>query len=246
MTKITSSCNEYNWKSTFFIQGDLIEILAQEIKNIESDHEIGLHGYHHELWGKPIWFGDMQEQTPQVKKEELLVKSIKAFERIDVKRPLSFRAPWLIIDEDTLDLLRSYNFLIDSSVFSPRYGNPTSFYDNKLLRIPVSASPIPRIVSHFKIPVFLPYKVLNLRTILLEPIDSLITIIREIITYQRIQGTVQHIVILAHPWEFFEQSGRCVTTHGDAFDLFTNRLLYIQKVFNITWIPLQNIQSIMN
>jgi hypothetical protein len=237
---INTICNDHHWRSTFFIQGDLVETLASELYNIETHHELGLHGYHHELWGKPIWYGALQNTTPLHTREQLLEKGYRAFEKNGLKSPISFRAPWMIVDSDTLDMLDKYKFLIDSSVFSARIGNPVSFWSNNLLRIPVSVSPIPRFLRHFKIPIFSPYKALNLNTFLLEPLESLVRIIREIITYQKLKGSMQHIVLLAHPWEFNEKSRRC-TIQGNVRELFVDRLLLLQEIFDLDWMPLSDI-----
>jgi peptidoglycan/xylan/chitin deacetylase (PgdA/CDA1 family) len=189
------------WRTTMFVQGSIVKPLADRLRPFLSDHELGLHGYFHEVWGRGLWFGD-QPGTPLHLRRRLLAEGLQAFADAGLPRPRSFRAPYLVADDDTLDLLAEHGFLLDSSAPAFRGCPPVVSRRGSLVRIPVSAAYRPRIRRRWGIPTWAPFELLNLRTVLFTPPDRLLAIVREILAFQAAAGSPPHLVILAHPWEF--------------------------------------------
>lgn len=205
LSNILDILKSYKIKSTFFVQASLINDSNYELfKDIQKNHEIGLHGYNHEPWGYD-WF--IFERVPPIKeRERLLVESLKKFEEYHLKRPVSFRAPNMVIDIESLKLLSHYGFKFDSSAQSykgvyPIVTNIIIDVDKIITEIPVSACPIPCIANKCILP-YIKYNLLNLKT--LKEIDNhkFINIIECIFKIQRLHNQEQHLVILSHSWEF--------------------------------------------
>jgi len=95
---------------TLFIQGDLVARFAGCLHELQAEHEFGLHGYSHELWGKEKWFLPHHTTSLPVR-EELLKRSIKCFSDSDLTPPISFRAPDLVADTGTLSFWKNTGLL---------------------------------------------------------------------------------------------------------------------------------------
>ncbi|REC63121.1 polysaccharide deacetylase [Chryseobacterium pennae] len=98
--------DQYNIKTTFFIVGELVEILKDKIKIIEErGHEICLHSYAHV---RPL-----QLNLEEFKQDTIAgIEAFKEFTNMDVK---GYRAPCFSLDRDRLDILRELGFGFDSS-----------------------------------------------------------------------------------------------------------------------------------
>jgi peptidoglycan/xylan/chitin deacetylase (PgdA/CDA1 family) len=189
------------WRSTLFVQGWVAEPLADRLRQLGPAHELGLHGYFHELWGRPLWFTH-QPGTPRYLRPALLAAGLRAFERAGLPRPRSFRAPNLVADTATLTMLEQADFALDSSGAAFRGSPPLPSRRGRLLRIPVSASPRPRLHRRFGLPTWAPYRLLNVPTFLYAPEDELLDVVCEIVGAQQTAAATPHLVVLAHPWEF--------------------------------------------
>lgn len=98
--------DQYNIKTTFFIVGELVEILKDKIKLIkEKGHEICLHSYAHT---RPL-----NLSLEDFRKDTITgIDTFKEVSDIDVK---GYRAPCFSLDRDRLEILRELGFNFDSS-----------------------------------------------------------------------------------------------------------------------------------
>ena len=113
-----------NTKLTFFVTGGLYEACPDIVYNIfDEGHEIGWHGHYH----RPI----MDIETL---KEEL--SASKKF--ICQFKPKGFRAPWTLLKESYLPILKEAGFVYDSSLFGPA----GSYYETNGMKVfPVTSFP---------------------------------------------------------------------------------------------------------
>lgn len=94
-------------KVTWFIPGHTIETFESTVKEIvASGAEIGLHGYAHE---------GAYQMTP-AQERDVLVNCMEVAQRLTGKRVRGYRAPMYQLRETTIDLLREFEFLYDSSL----------------------------------------------------------------------------------------------------------------------------------
>ena len=112
---------DYRVKVTFFVLGWTAERHPELIKKISDEgHEIGSHGYKHEL---------IYNESPQEFRADL-ERSLKILRDITGKKIVSYRAPSFSITRDSLwalDVLRECGIRNDSSIFPilhDRYGIP--------------------------------------------------------------------------------------------------------------------------
>ncbi|KAJ5666167.1 uncharacterized protein N7477_008615 [Penicillium maclennaniae] len=94
-------------KVTWFIPGHTIQTFESTVKEIvASGAEIGLHGYAHE---------GAYQMTP-AQERDVLVKCMEVAQRLTGKRVRGYRAPMYALRETTIELLREFEFLYDSSL----------------------------------------------------------------------------------------------------------------------------------
>lgn len=98
--------DQYNIKTTFFIVGELVEILKDKIKLIQDKgHEICLHSYAHT---RPL-----NLSLEEFRKDTTAgIDKFKEVSDIEVK---GYRAPCFSLDRDRLEILRELGFNFDSS-----------------------------------------------------------------------------------------------------------------------------------
>ncbi|KKT75200.1 MAG: hypothetical protein UW70_C0037G0014 [Candidatus Peregrinibacteria bacterium GW2011_GWA2_44_7] len=190
--------------STLFLQGDIPEKASQQTqaflkKMIKHDHEIGLHGYHHELWGKPTWFSP-ETYLPTKERMATLKKCIANFKKIGLPRPASFRAPNLIVDPSTYRALQQASFAYDSSSPVFKGSNLLPHHKSDVKVVPVSTDPVAHIRWHRFFPVG-EYRVLNLYQLCHQPEEEIWKMVEHILQYQIANGIQPHLVFLAHSWE---------------------------------------------
>ena len=130
----------YNVKSTFYFTGYIAKLIPDIVKMIIKDgHEIGSHGLRHE---KEYGF-DVMSLNDQIKH---LDESKKILEDISANEVISFRAPALRANHNTVKALIETGFKTDSSVASQRFDMFFSFGSIKKLnwlfapRLPYEAS----------------------------------------------------------------------------------------------------------
>jgi peptidoglycan/xylan/chitin deacetylase (PgdA/CDA1 family) len=185
---------ERQWPATFFVQANLLAPYQGPLKALESDgHEIGVHGWAHEPWGK-AWFIKGRVPRPE-EREKLLRKILEEFERNGFNCPKSFRAPEMVMDKDSFHLLSRYGIEFDSSAPSYRQVDLRMSHGGLLREVPVSTHPIPS----FDRKGVASYAVLNMLHI-----EKFSDISESVIRYQGSSGQKPYLVFLAHSWEFDE------------------------------------------
>lgn len=94
-------------KVTWFIPGHTMETFESTVKEIvASGAEIGLHGYAHE---------GAYQMTP-AQERDVLVKCMQVSQRLTGKKVQGYRAPMYQLRETTIELLKEFEFLYDSSL----------------------------------------------------------------------------------------------------------------------------------
>ena len=112
---------KYNVKSTFYFTGHIARLIPDIVKMvIKNGHEVGCHGLRHE---KEYGF-DVMTLDSQI---EHLNESKKILEDIISSEVISFRAPALRTNKQTVKALIETGFKIDSSVASQRFDMFFSF-----------------------------------------------------------------------------------------------------------------------
>ncbi len=126
---------EHDVKGTFFVLGWVAEKYPELVRTIaEYGHDIGSHGYFHQL---------IYEQTPEQFGAELK-KSLKLLQDITAHEILAYRAPSFSITHETfwtLQLLRQCGIEYDSSIFPIKhdvYGQLDS--PQEIFRIPLGGN----------------------------------------------------------------------------------------------------------
>ena len=190
--------------TTIFIEGSLVEGNSEALRSLENKNiEMGLHGYVHELWGKWQWYLSQRPLT-LAEKDALLEAGINSFRKAGLKRPVTFRAPNLVIDTSTMRLLLEKGFHVDSSLPSHKGVLPIPRFlggSGGLVSIPVTADPRPSLSLRGIFPYY-KYLVLNLKNLKEIDKDGLRERISLIVALQEALGFLPHIVVLSHSWEF--------------------------------------------
>jgi polysaccharide deacetylase family protein (PEP-CTERM system associated) len=108
---ILNLCAKHEIKATFFCLGWIAEKYPEQIKKIQkAGHEIGTHGYAHQL---------VYEQTEGEFRQDL-IKSINLLKSITGQEITAYRAPGFSITKECLwafDVLSECGIIYDSSVF---------------------------------------------------------------------------------------------------------------------------------
>jgi len=157
--------------------------------------------------------------------------ALAAFARAGLARPTTFRAPNLCCDAESLALLRSFDFALDSSGPAFRGDLPLVTRERGLIRIPVSGSPRPRVRRRYGIPTWARFAILNVGNVIDSTEPDLALAVEEILACQEAAGEAQnHLVILSHPWEFVDlPRAGCAVSHRDRFEA---RLTWLARHFN--------------
>ncbi len=250
LQRLSALAEEWQAAFTLFVQGDIVERYAQLLRNLQPRHEIGLHGYAHELWGKAKWFLPQKPISYDTKKM-LLEESLKAFSTSHLAMPVSFRAPDLVADTDTLQLLQANGFLIDSSAPS-YYGTPPLLtrplgITSALLSIPITAAPGPRIRTRYLLP-FAAYEVFNMAWLATTNDYQLLDYVEEVLSFQINAGTKPHLVFMAHPWEFREWTekkgdGYC---SKDNYELLRRKLQLLKERYQLQYVCLKELAQLLD
>ncbi|MSO38500.1 MAG: polysaccharide deacetylase [Acidimicrobiia bacterium] len=93
-------------RATFFVPTATAELHPDSVRMIVAEgHEIGLHGHLHE---PPF-------RLPPAMEREILESSSEILEKLTGSRSVGYRAPWAEVNPSTVDLLREFGLLYDSS-----------------------------------------------------------------------------------------------------------------------------------
>ena len=169
MPRLLGLLAEFNAKATFFSTAIFAKNSPKTIQSIvRAGHEVACHGYDHD---------DYYDALPLEKQVYFLQKSKSIIEEAANIPLVSFRAPALRINKDTMRALESAAFLFDSSVSSqrfdgpftsgaikklkwltanrkpyhPNYSSPYKKGDSSITEVPVSAMGWPFISTHLRI-----------------------------------------------------------------------------------------------
>lgn len=212
---------------TFFVQGDLVGEHKKELRKLEKNHEIGLHGYAHELWGR-AWFLHGRMGTFK-EREALIKKSLEEFRKNKIKRPVSFRAPYMVIDRSSLALLEKYKFKVDSSAPSYKGIKPVIRHLDGIIEVPASVNPIQKIKFR-KVP-YSEYRVFNMHNLKLMKKSELLEYVRDIVKIQKLLKQKPFLVFFAHPWEF-HKNGKKTCSEGN-YKILEDTIKTLKKEFKI-------------
>ncbi len=138
--EILSIFKKYDIPATLFVTGEVLQKYPEKFRELAAFYEIACHSFTHRFWNT----------LNKVEKQKELTDFINLYQRIFQKKPLGFRAPSHIIDEEGLKILEEKGFFYDSSIV-PRYPlfkkyrgykgrKPLSYYypvGGKMLEIPV-------------------------------------------------------------------------------------------------------------
>ncbi len=189
-------------EATFFVSNPVLEGFPEVVEEVSGSHEVGVHGYEHEVWSGPKWWlGDDRILTPE-EKENLLGEMVEAVEETTGERPRSFRAPYMAADEETLKILDEKGFEVDSSAPSQLgvFPKPCFHSDLSLVEIPISADPNPKL----KFSPFPHARFDWLNTKLMSSLggEKSLDFMGKILRLQAGKGVTPHLVLLLHQWEF--------------------------------------------
>jgi peptidoglycan/xylan/chitin deacetylase (PgdA/CDA1 family) len=119
--------SKHDVKGTFYFTGTFAEQSPESAELVrEHGHEVGCHGYDH----SPQRAFDVlsyKEQVNDLKKAKAVIEDAAG-------KILSFRAPALRINEDTVKALEETGFKTDSSICSQRFDGPFTFGSKKKLK----------------------------------------------------------------------------------------------------------------
>jgi peptidoglycan-N-acetylglucosamine deacetylase len=121
MPRLLEIYEKYQVKATFFYTANIAKLYPDVVKMvIPYGHEIGSHGYTHEV-------SHAFDIMPLSLQKEHLAKSKAILENISGQEVISFRAPAARVNNDTVNALIETGFKIDSSVSSQRLDMFMSF-----------------------------------------------------------------------------------------------------------------------
>lgn len=199
-------------RGTFYTEGILCEKVPEMVSRISKEgHEVGCHGYAHESYGG-YW------RTPECVNQPMVLQTRQRRVRIEIAvkliksivgySPISFKAPFDIIDGYTLSLLQTLNFRVDSSLYNYAYGKFSIPYHPDVNRIdrvgnmeiyelPFTVSPIPKRKWFFSC------KFDPIARIYGSNVKHALFLVGLIRRVQTLLGyPVSVIMLTSHPWEF--------------------------------------------
>lgn len=227
-SEIAKRLKKLEMKGTFFVQGNLVQECADELSKIKKEHEIGLHGYAHELWGE-AWFVKSRP-LDILRRHELIEKALKEFKQSGLERPYSFRAPYMVADKKTIEILNNFGFKVDSSAPAYRGCLPIINKRNGLAEIPVSVNPIQKIKLGFGVKS--EYEVFNMKNLSKMSNDYLLGYVSKIIRIQKALGQKPYLVFLAHPWEFYENKHEKYCSQKN-YEKLEETVMFLKQHFNL-------------
>ena len=110
VNQILDTFKKYDIPATLFVTGEALEKYRDLVKEWSTNYEIASHSFTHRFWNT------LNSEERKVE----LDKFCNLYQNIFQKKPLGFRAPSHLIDEEGLKLLEEKGFLYDSSIL-PHY-----------------------------------------------------------------------------------------------------------------------------
>ena len=205
LPRVLELCAKHDIAATFYFTGELSEIIPEAIDLVkEQGHEIGCHGYYHDV-DHAFDLLTIDEQVRDLRKAKKVIESVAG-------NIVSFRAPALRINDDLTKALKITGFTTDSSICPQRFDGPFTFgstkklnwltasrkpnymdKDHSVLEIPISAFIIPYIGTSMRIT------------------PGLIRILEKFLFFES-KITNKPIVFLSHPNENMDVIHPVVTT----------------------------------
>ena len=166
LPRVLDLCAKHDIAATFYFTGEIAEKIPEAVDLVRDHaHEVGCHGYSHEV-DRAFDLLEYPEQVSELVKAKKVIESVAGSIR-------SFRAPALRINNDTVRALKTTGFVTDSSTCPQRFDGPltfgsakklkwlvmkrTSFFldpEKSVLEIPVSAMILPFIGTTMRISPF--------------------------------------------------------------------------------------------
>jgi len=239
LKKVNGFFAEQGIRATLFVQGNLVCRAAEDIHSLGNDHEIALHGHAHELWGSS-WFVKNSPPPPEERKDNL-TKSLRAFANAGLPRPLSFRAPRMILDDTSFGLLKAACFSIDSSFPSYAGGAPVLAMREGVAEVPVSFDPRPA----FRRSLAARYAMFNTHNIATGAFtDGIVAAAMRLAKVQALSGQRPFIVSYSHDWEFFRppewaDPAKYGFSSEKNFGVLADALGALRKAFSLRFMTMQ-------
>ena len=125
LPKLLDLLGRYGINATFFFTARYAELSSRSVLMVQQcGHEIGCHGYNHHEYYDEMGY---HEQVCFLKRSKSIIEDISG------KEVVSFRAPALRINKDTVKALEIAGFRYDSSVASQRFDGPMTSGPGKKL-----------------------------------------------------------------------------------------------------------------
>jgi len=229
---------------TFFVEGCITEKYVDYLDPLRN-YDIGSHGYSHEAYSAHVVARTARPHKPTLQdRRKYLRLSVEAIRRFCGRSPLSFRAPMLHIDNDSLQLLEEEKIFIDSSIsnhfegkihpYHPSATNPTKQGNREILEVPVTVNPRPKLLS-----LKAPYSLFSHPQRKIKHIANVVRII-DSLSAQNNVPTV--ICTISHVWEFSQTLKKrlgMVSFFGDVIQEITRN-------FDVTFLDLPSLSKMWN
>jgi len=229
-------------KATFFVEGGLVEEFKHKIKKLQTKNEVGLHGFDHEIWGDEKWWAT-GEVLNREEKKDVLEKSLKIFSDSKLKRPKSFRAPFMISNDETIKILKSFGFNLDSSPESYMGINPVPKNIFGVTCIPVSVNPVAKVSMKNFIP-YVYYDMFTIKRALTFDDSRLIEFVKSVSSVQQLHSCPPHLVFLAHPWEFMRIKDKRFNYCSEKnFEVIKNIAKVLEDNYKVKYVTMQELRK---
>jgi peptidoglycan/xylan/chitin deacetylase (PgdA/CDA1 family) len=135
---IVDLLDEMGVRGTFFLEARTASEISKEmpIRDLLAKHEIACHGFEHEdFTGKDTGMSLSRDDIYFI-----LENSNAMLEELTGRKPTGFRAPYLNVGEDVLDMVKEIGFEYDSSLTRDLSDRPVSpwFLPNELMEVPLA------------------------------------------------------------------------------------------------------------
>ena len=208
--------------ATFFIQANTVPKLIKQLSELAKYHELGLHSFdHHGLWGNSVWFSHDDALDYNQKKRDIS-KCLAIFEKHSFPKPRSFRAPNMVIDRESLQILADNKINFDSSFSSFRNWS-LPFLQSDIVEIPVSSLAKPKLVSKHGLP-YLDFQVFNIANLSRLNFRDWQSYLSDLLSPHH----PPYLVFLAHSWDFKAK-------------LFSDLLTLLEATWNIEYVTISQL-----
>jgi peptidoglycan-N-acetylglucosamine deacetylase len=205
LPRVIDLCAKHDIPATFYFTGEVAEIVPEALDLVKDHgHEIGCHGYYHEV-NRTFDLLTLDQQVHDLKKAKKLIESVAG-------NIVSFRAPALRINDDLAEALKITGFETDSSICPQRFDGPFTFGSEKKLNwltAPRKPTYLDKEHSILEIPIsalITPYIGTTMR---MSP--TFLKILEKFLFYES-KITEKPVVFLFHPNECIDSKNSIVRT----------------------------------